>query len=154
MTTESVFSNKYKVIYKMVKLRLKRKGRKGYPVYEIIAIDSRARRDGAFLEKLGWYDPNQTPNAIEIADDRALYWLGVGAQPSDTVRLLMSYKGIMLKRHMILKGKTEEEIAQAIETHKTVAAARYLRRKELRSKRIEAKKKAEQAEKAEQEAAK
>lgn len=136
----------------MVKLRLKRKGRKAYAVYDIIAIDSRARRDGAFLERLGWYDPNQTPNAIEIADDRALYWLGVGAQPTDTVRLLMSYKGIMLKRHMILKGKTEEEIAQAMETHKTVAAARYTRRKELRAKRIEAKKKAEKAAKAEEEA--
>lgn len=131
----------------MVKLRLKRKGRKQYPVYDIVAIDSRARRDGAFLERIGWYDPNQTPNMIEIKDERALYWLGVGAQPTDTVRLLMSYKGILLKRHLALKGKTEAEIEEAVAKHKEIAAARYLRRKALRTKRIEAKKKAEKASK-------
>ena len=124
----------------MVRLRLKRKGRKRYPVYDIIAIDQRKRRDGAYLEKLGWFDPNTKPNTVVLDSDRAIYWLGVGAQPSDTVKNLFSYEGILLKRALTFKGKSEEEIAEAVKAHKEVAAARYIRRKELRVKRIQAKK--------------
>jgi len=136
----------------MVKLRLRRKGRKNYPVYDVVAMDGRARRDGAFLDRLGWYDPNQTPNVIEIDAEKALHWLSVGAQPTDTVRHLMSYEGILLARHMQFKNKTAEEIAEAVKKHKEVSSARYDRRKVLRKKRIEAKKKAEADAKAQEKA--
>lgn len=127
----------------MVKLRLRRKGRKHYPVYDIVAVNVRARRDGAFLERLGYYNPNTHPNTIVVDSNRALYWLNVGAQPSPTVNRILSYEGVLLTKHLKLKGKTDEEIAQEVQKHKEIVAARYLRRKELRKKRQEAKKKAE-----------
>ena len=127
----------------MVKLRLRRKGRKHYPVYDIVAVNVRARRDGAFLERLGYYNPNTHPNTIVVDSNRALYWLNVGAQPTPTVNRILSYEGILLTKHLKLKGKTDEEIAQEVQKHKEIVAARYLRRKELRKKRQEAKKNAE-----------
>jgi len=127
----------------MVKLRLRRKGRKHYPVYDIVAVNVRARRDGAFLERLGYYNPNTHPNTIVVDSNRALYWLNVGAQPTPTVNRILSYEGILLTNHLKLKGKTDEEIAQEVQKHKEIVAARYLRRKELRKKRQEAKKNAE-----------
>jgi len=127
----------------MVKLRLRRKGRKHYPVYDIVAVNVRARRDGAFLERLGYYNPNTHPNTIVVDSNRALYWLNVGAQPTPTVNRILSYEGILLTKHLKLKGKTDEEIAQEVQKHKEIVAARYLRRKEFRKKRQEAKKKAE-----------
>lgn len=128
----------------MVKLRLRRKGRTHLPVYDIVAVDGRKRRDGAYLERLGYYDPNTSPNTFQIDAERALYWLGVGAQPTDTVKNFLSYEGILLTKHLRLKGKSEEEIAEAIVKHKEIADARYKRRKELRKLRKENKKKAEQ----------
>jgi len=127
----------------MVKLRLRRKGRKHYPVYDIVAVNVRARRDGAFLERLGYYNPNTHPNTIVVDSNRALYWLNVGAQPTPTVNRILSYEGILLTKHLKLKGKTDEEIAQEVQKHKEIVAARYLRRKEFRKKRQEARKKAE-----------
>jgi len=127
----------------MVKLRLRRKGRKHYPVYDIVAVNVRARRDGAFLERLGYYNPNTHPNTIVVDSNRALYWLNVGAQPSPTVNRILSYEGILLTKHLKLKGKTDDEIAAEVQKHKEIVAARYLRRKELRKKRQEDKKKAE-----------
>jgi small subunit ribosomal protein S16 len=127
----------------MVKLRLRRKGRKHYPVYDIVAVNVRARRDGAFLERLGYYNPNTHPNTIVIDSNRALYWLNVGAQPSPAVNRILSYEGILLTKHLKLKGKTDDEIAAEVQKHKEIVAARYLRRKELRKKRQEDKKKAE-----------
>lgn len=126
----------------MVRLRLRRKGRKDYPVYDIVAVDSRKPRDGAYLEKIGWYDPNTNPNTVKMDPERALYWLGVGAQPTDTVREMFSYEGVLLAKHLRLKGKQEAEIAEAVKKHKEVSLARYNRRKDLRKKRIDAKKKA------------
>ncbi len=127
----------------MVKLRLRRKGRKHYPVYDIVAVNVRARRDGAFLERLGYYNPNTHPNTIVVDSNRALYWLNVGAQPSPVVNRILSYEGILLTKHLKLKGKTDDEIAAEVQKHKEIVAARYLRRKELRKKRQEDKKKAE-----------
>jgi len=126
----------------MVKLRLRRKGRIHHPFYDIVALDSRSRRDGAFIERIGYYDPNTKPSTISIDAERAIYWLNVGAQPTDMVRELMSYDGVLLRRQMTFKGKSEEEISQAINDHKKVAQERYFRRAELRKKRIEAKEKA------------
>jgi small subunit ribosomal protein S16 len=129
----------------MVKLRLKRKGRAHHPIYDIIAIDGRARRDGAFLENLGYYDPNTAPTTIRINHERSIYWLNVGAQPTDVVNKLLSYDGVLLRRALQFKDKPEAEINEAIEAHKKVAKARYSRRKQLRKKRKDEKSKKEAA---------
>lgn len=89
----------------MVKLRLRRMGANDQPFYRIVAVDSRKKRDGKYIECIGWYDPKPTPSKIKIETDRALYWLGVGAQPSDTVRSLMRKAGILQIRHERKTGK-------------------------------------------------
>jgi small subunit ribosomal protein S16 len=129
----------------MVKLRLRRKGRMHHAVYDIVAVDGRARRDGAFLDKLGFYDPNTNPNTIRIDSKKALHWLSVGAQPTETVGLLFSYEGILLRKHLKIKGKSQEEIEAEVEKHKKVVSDRYERRKKLRKERAIAKAKAEEA---------
>jgi small subunit ribosomal protein S16 len=115
-----------------------------YPVYDIVAVDSRTRRDGAFIERLGFYNPNTQPSNIEINLERAIYWLDNGAQPSDTVRQLLSYEGVFLARRLKQQGKTSEEIEEALAKHKEIAIARYWRRKELRKKRELAKKQSQE----------
>ena len=97
-----------------VKIRLARHGKKGYPFYHVVAADSRSPRDGRFIEKLGTYNPNTDPATIELQSDRVLYWLGVGAQPTDTCRSILSHKGILLKKHLldgVKKGALTEEAA-------------------------------------------
>ena len=84
-----------------VRIRLQRHGKKGKPIYWIVAADSRAKRDGRYLEKLGIYNPNTLPASIELNLDRAVDWLQNGAQPSDTARNLLSQQGAMLKNHLI-----------------------------------------------------
>jgi small subunit ribosomal protein S16 len=106
----------------MVKLRLARQGRKKVPIYKIVATDSRSRRDGRYLESLGQYRPsNEAGQKVQIKEDRALYWLGVGAQPSDTVRSLLSGEGILLKWHL---EKKKIEPARASEIFTTWKATR------------------------------
>ncbi len=83
------------------KIRLQRRGRKGYPFYHIVIADSRAPRDGKFIEKVGTYNPNTNPATITLNFDRALYWLQVGAQPTDTTRNLLSEEGVLLKKHLL-----------------------------------------------------
>jgi small subunit ribosomal protein S16 len=135
----------------MVKLRLKRRGRTHYPFYDIIAIDSRVRRDGASIEKIGYYDPHTKPSTIKIDPDRAIHWLDVGAQPTEIVRNLFSYDGVLLRRYLRDKGKNQIEIEEAVKIHKEVATARYHRRKQLRKKREIEKANREEAEKAKEE---
>ncbi|UNY99446.1 30S ribosomal protein S16 [Zhouia spongiae] len=99
-----------------VKIRLQRHGRKGKPFYWVVAADSRAKRDGKFLEKLGTYNPNTNPAQIELDVDSSVKWLQNGAQPSDTARRILSYKGVLLKHHLlggVAKGALTEEQAQA-----------------------------------------
>ena len=84
-----------------VRIRLQRHGKKGKPIYWIVAADSRAKRDGRYLEKLGIYNPNTLPATVELNLDRAVDWLQNGAQPSDTARNLLSEHGAMLKNHLI-----------------------------------------------------
>ena len=99
-----------------VKIRLQRHGKKGKPFYWIVAADSRAKRDGKFLEKLGIYNPNTNPATIEVKVDNSVQWLNNGAQPTDTAKALLSYKGAMLKNHLIggvRKGALTEEQAEA-----------------------------------------
>lgn len=93
-----------------VKLRLRRMGKKKQPVYKVVAADARSPRDGKFIEAIGLYNPKTDPATVEIKEARALYWLGVGAQPTDTVKNLLSHKGIILKRELIKKGLSEEQI--------------------------------------------
>ena len=97
-----------------LKLRLQRHGKKGKPFYWLVAADSRAKRDGRYLEKIGTYNPNTNPATVIIDIDRAVEWLEKGAQPTDTARTLLSYKGAMLKHHLnggVRKGAITQEIA-------------------------------------------
>ena len=98
-----------------VKIRLQRHGKKGKPFYWIVAADSRAKRDGKFLEKLGIYNPNTNPATIDINVDGSVQWLNNGAQPTDTARAILSYKGVLLKHHLmggVRKGALTEEQAE------------------------------------------
>ena len=97
-----------------VKIRLQRHGKKGKPFYWIVAADSRAKRDGKYLQKLGVYDPNTNPARVEVNVDEALKWLQNGAIPTNTARTLLSYRGVMLKHHLnkgVLKGALKQEKA-------------------------------------------
>jgi small subunit ribosomal protein S16 len=85
------------------RIRLQRHGKKGKPFYHLVAADSRAKRDGKFIEKLGTYNPNLNPAVIDIDFDRTLHWVQVGAEMSNTARAILSYKGILHKNHL-LKG--------------------------------------------------
>ena len=98
-----------------VKIRLQRHGKKGKPFYWIVAADARSKRDGKFLEKLGTYNPNTNPATIELDVDGSVKWLQNGAQPTDTARALLSYKGALLKNHLaggVKKGAFTEEEAE------------------------------------------
>ena len=98
-----------------VKIRLQRHGKKGKPFYWIVAADSRSKRDGKFLEKLGTYNPNTNPATINLDVDGSVKWLHNGAQPTDTARAILSYKGVMMKKHLlggVAKGAFSEEEAE------------------------------------------
>ncbi len=98
-----------------VKIRLQRHGKKGKPFFWIVAADTRAKRDGKFLDKLGIYNPNTNPATIELDVDGAVKWLENGAQPTDTARAILSYKGALLKKHLavgVKKGALTEEQAE------------------------------------------
>lgn len=137
----------------MVKLRLRRKGRAHHPVYDIVAVDGRKKRDSDYLERLGFYDPHTQPSTVKVNADRAIYWLNVGAQPTDVVRSIFQFEGVLLKRAMQFKNKPAEEIEALITAHKTKAVERYFKNKKLRVQRKENKIKAEIAAKAAEEAA-
>ena len=102
-----------------VKIRLSRHGRKRAPFYHIVVADSRAPRDGRFIERIGSYNPTTDPATIELNFDRALDWLQKGAQPTDTTRAILSYKGVMMKKHLIdgiKKGAlTPEQVEEKFE---------------------------------------
>ena len=118
-----------------VRIRLQRHGKKGKPIYWIVAADSRAKRDGRYLEKLGIYNPNTLPATVELNLDRAVDWLQKGAQPSDTARNLLSEQGAMLKNHLINgvhKGAlTEEDVTAKFEA--------WLKNKESKNETIQKK---------------
>ena len=99
-----------------VKIRLARHGKKAYAFYHIVVADSRAPRDGRFIEKLGTYNPNTNPATIDLNFERALDWLQKGAQPTDTCRAILSYKGVLYKKHLlggVAKGAFTESDAEA-----------------------------------------
>ena len=99
-----------------VKIRLQRHGKKQKPFYWIVAADARSKRDGRYLEKIGTYNPNTNPATIELNLDQAVHWLHNGAQPTDTARAILSYKGALLKHHLdggVRKGALSQEQADA-----------------------------------------
>jgi small subunit ribosomal protein S16 len=98
-----------------VKIRLTRHGKKGFAFYHIVAADSRAPRDGRYIERLGIYNPNTNPASVELNFDKALDWLQKGAQPSDTCRSILSDKGVMIKKHLlegVKKGAFTADVAE------------------------------------------
>jgi len=98
-----------------VRIRLQRHGKKGKPFYWIVAADGRSKRDGKFLEKLGTYNPNTNPASITLNIEESVTWLQNGAQPSETAKRILSYKGVLLKHHLlggVRKGALTEEQAE------------------------------------------
>ena len=97
------------------KIRLARHGKKGKPFYHIVTADARAPRDGKYIERIGSYNPNTNPAIIDVNFERALYWVSVGAQPTDTVRAMLSYRGVLYKNHLlngVKKGALTEAQAE------------------------------------------
>ncbi len=135
-----------------VKIRLQRHGKKGKPFYWIIAADVRAKRDGKYLEKLGIYNPNTNPATIELDVNGAVKWLQNGAQPTDTARAILSYKGALLKNHLaggVRKGAiTEDQAEEKFQAWLDEKEGKVSNKKESLSKEQEAaKQKALEAEK-------
>ena len=98
------------------KIRLQRRGRKSYAFYSIVIADARAPRDGRFTEKIGTYNPNTDPATVDLNFDRALYWVMNGAQPTDTVRNILSKEGVYMKKHLlggVAKGAFDEAQVEA-----------------------------------------
>lgn len=136
-----------------VKIRLQRHGKKGKPFYWIVAADARSKRDGKYLEKLGIYNPNTNPATVELNLDKAVQWLHNGAQPTDTARAILSYKGALMKHHLdggIRKGALTQEQADAklAKWLEDKAAAIVSKKDNLSKNKEEAKAKALKAEKA------
>ena len=149
------------------RIRLQRGGRKGYAFYSIVIADVRASRDGKFTEKIGTYNPNTNPATVDLNFERALHWVEVGAQPTDTVRNILKREGVYLMKHLrggVKKGAFDEAAAQQKfdawkeGKEKGLQAVResdVKARKEAAAKELDAEKKAAEAKaKAEAEAAK
>ena len=142
------------------KIRLQRNGRKGYAFYSIVIADARAPRDGRFTEKIGTYNPNTNPATVDLNFERALHWVMVGAQPTDTVRNILSREGVYMKKHLlggVAKGAFDEAQAEAKfnawkeNKHSGLAA---LKAKEEEAKKAEAKARLEAEKKVNEEIAK
>ena len=139
------------------KIRLQRGGRKGYAFYRIVVADSRAPRDGRYIEKVGTYNPNTDPSTVDLNFERALYWVEVGAQPTDTVRNILSREGVYLMKHLrvgIKKGAFDEATAQAKfdawkqekqKGFEMIVKNQQIYQKDLAEKRLEAEKKVNEA---------
>ncbi|HLT41148.1 MAG TPA: 30S ribosomal protein S16 [Sphingobacteriaceae bacterium] len=98
------------------KIRLQRFGKKGKPFYHVVVADSRAPRDGKFIERIGSYNPNTNPATIDLNFEKALDWMNKGAQPTDTARAILSYKGVLYKKHLqggVTKGAFDAATADA-----------------------------------------
>jgi small subunit ribosomal protein S16 len=129
-----------------VKLRLRRMGKKKQPIYKMVAADSRSPRDGKFLEAVGFYNPLTKPHTLELKEDRILYWLNVGAQPTHTVKSLLRQKGITLKKELISKGLDEEKVKSEMENWQKMKEAGSKKRTEKKlSRKAKAKQEAEAA---------
>lgn len=136
-----------------VKMRLARRGRKKLAIYNVVVADSRSPRDGKYIENLGIYNPNTNPATLDFDEDKAFEWIMKGAQPTDTVRRILSYKGIMLRKHLqigVLKGAiTQEDADKKFEAWKQEKEAKIQGKVDSLSKKKadEAKKRAEEEKK-------
>jgi len=130
----------------MVRIRLARRGRKKKPLYDVVVADQKAPRDGRFIEKIGTYNPHTVPATIVLDEERALKWVLNGAQPTDTVRAMLSYRGVMFRKHLeigVRKGAiTEEQATQKFEEWKSTKDAKVTARMDKLSSDKEAAKKA------------
>lgn len=128
-----------------VKLRLRRMGKKKQPIYKIVAADSRSPRDGKFLESIGLYNPLTDPHTINIKEERALYWLNNGAQPTETVKSLLRQQGITLKRELFRKGLSEDKIQSELEQWTKMQEAKQTSRNQGKKTKSRKKEKSEEA---------
>jgi len=124
----------------LVTLRLRRMGKKNQPVYKIVAADSRAARDGKFLEAIGHYNPRIHPALIEVKEDRLFMWLRRGARPTDTVRSLLRRKGLWLKWALTKRGADEAKVAAELEKWQVAQAEKLVRESQKKSRRKAARK--------------
>ena len=126
-------------------------GKKKQPIYKLVAADSRSPRDGKFLEAVGFYNPLTNPHTLDLKEDRIMYWLNAGAQPTHTVKSLLRQKGITLKKELMSKGLAEEKIKSELENWQKVkeAGSKKQTGKKL-SKKAKAKQEAEATAKAEE----
>lgn len=121
-------------------------GKKKQPIYKLVAADSRSPRDGKFLEAVGFYNPLTNPHTLDLKEDRIMYWLNVGAQPTHTVKSLLRQKGINLKKELISKGFDEEKVKSEIENWQKLKEAGSKKRTEKKlSRKAKAKQEAEAA---------
>ena len=133
-----------------VKIRLARRGRKKLAKFDVVVADARAPRDGRFIQKIGTYDPLTNPATIDLNDDQAFEWLMKGAQPSDTVKAMLSYRGIMMRKHLqigVIKGALTQEQAD-----EKLAAWKNSKESKIQSKRDNLSKAKQDAAKARKEA--
>jgi len=119
----------------LVKLRLRRVGKKKQPLYKIVAADSRAARTGKYIEAIGSYNPRAEPMVVEVREDRLWHWLKNGAQPSDTVRSLLQRKGLWLKWTLMKKGASESIIEAELEKWRMLQAEKMRREAEKKARR-------------------
>jgi small subunit ribosomal protein S16 len=126
----------------VVKLRLRRSGKKKHPIYKIVAADTRSPRDGRFIETVGQYDPNMNPILLSLKDERVFHWLSKGAQPTDTVRSLLQRKGLWLRWTLTRRGVEEAKAQGIIERWQMQQAERPQREADRKIRRAARKKKA------------
>ncbi len=127
----------------MVKIRLKRAGRKKLPVYQIVVADARSPRDGKFLEVVGHYQPTLKPHTVTIKKDRIVYWMQTGAQPTATVNSLIRTTGLLYELRLKSMGRSEDEISAEMEKWQERQTAKRQKGLVLKSRRRSAKKEAE-----------
>jgi len=119
-----------------VRLRLTRMGRKKRPFYRVVAVDNRKRRDGAYLENLGHYNPLSDPIELKLNEERILYWLNVGAQPSDTVRSLLRQEGILFKWDLMKKGFDEARIQEELKKLEVIQLERKRKKEQAQETKV------------------
>ena len=128
-----------------VKIRLQRHGKKGHPIYWMVIADERSKRDGKYIEKIGSYDPNTNPATIELDFDSSINWLEKGAQPTNTAKAILSYEGVLLKKHLNLGVKkgafTEEEAKKRFDEWKKEKSAKIQKKIEDLASTLESNKK-------------
>lgn len=130
----------------MVKIRLRREGKKGYPIYKLVATDIRSPRNGGYLEALGQYNPNLNPVTLALKEDRIEHWLKRGAIPTDTVRSILKRNGFWLRWTLARQGKDEATVRSVVERWQLQQAEKSRREADRRARRADRKKKAKGAE--------